>query len=122
VAVLNRSTNSPSGQPGGEPDGRDGSGPNGDAALERELASLRSDYERLREDKVRTEQNLANLRQQLDELRRRAEAEYGTADPDELERLLADKRTENTRLIEEYRAHITAVRRSLEEIERGQGS
>jgi phage shock protein A len=92
--------------------------PDADARLERELAGLRSDYERLRDDKVRAEQDLSHLTQQLAELEQAAMAAYGTADPEALSRLLAEKRAENARLVEAYREHIAAVRRDLEAVER----
>lgn len=88
-----------------------------DARLERELADLRRSHDELKEKKVRAEQDLTNLRRQLSELRARAEAEYGVSDPVELERLLAERREENRRLVEEYRAHIDAVRQGLSRVE-----
>ena len=88
-----------------------------DASLERELAGLKQAYERLRDDKVRTEQDLRHQQNQLAELEERARAEYGTADPEELARLLDEKRRENARLVAEYREHIAAVRRDLDAVE-----
>ncbi|WP_027186428.1 hypothetical protein [Desulfovibrio inopinatus] len=90
-----------------------------DAVLEKELADLRREYERLRDDKVRAEQNLDNLTAQLKDLEQRAQTEYGTADPKELEELLATKRAENAKLVHEYREHITMVRENLDAVERG---
>jgi septal ring factor EnvC (AmiA/AmiB activator) len=89
-----------------------------DAKLERELAGLKGEYDRLRDAKVRTEQDLTHLQNQLAELEARAVAEYGTADPAELLRLLEEKRAENARLVAEYREHVAAVRRELEAVER----
>jgi phage shock protein A len=91
-----------------------------DAALERELGQLKQQYEKLREAKVRTEQNLANLEEQLAELETQARGEYGSADPAELERLLAEKRAENERLVSEYRAHIQSVQSGLQSVEQGE--
>ncbi|MHC1788243.1 hypothetical protein [Solidesulfovibrio sp.] len=88
-----------------------------DARLERELAGLKTEYERLRDDKVRTEQDLRHQQAQLAELEARARADYGTADPEELARLLEEKRQENARLVAEYRDHIAAVRRDLDAVE-----
>ncbi len=92
-----------------------------DARLERELAGLKAEYERLRDDKVRTEQDLSHLRHQLDELEARAQEEYGTADPRALRELLARKRAENERLVAEYREHIAGIRQELEAVERESG-
>ena len=89
-----------------------------DAKLERELAGLKGEYDRLRDAKVRTEQDLTHLQNQLAELEAKAMAEYGTADPAELLRLLEEKRAENARLVAEYREHVAAVRRELEAVER----
>ena len=89
-----------------------------DTRLERELAGLRGEYERLRDDKVRTEQDLSHLQNQLAELEARAQAEYGTADPEALLRLLEEKRQDNARLVAAYRDHIAAVRRDLETVEK----
>lgn len=88
-----------------------------DASLERELAGLKTAYERLRDDKVRTEQDLRHQQTQLAELEAKARADYGTADPEALARLLEEKRQENARLVAEYREHIAAVRRDLEAVE-----
>lgn len=90
-----------------------------DQLLEQELARLRMEYDKLREERVRTEQNLANLSQQLREMEERAQAEYGTSDPAELERLLAERRAENARLVAEYRSHVEAIRADLAAVERG---
>ncbi|MBG0778161.1 MAG: hypothetical protein H0S85_17180 [Desulfovibrionaceae bacterium] len=90
-----------------------------DAALERELAGLRDEYDRLRETKVRAEENLASLERQLADLEARAVEEYGTADPEALETLLAERRAENARLVDEYRKHIAAVRQGLDELDNG---
>lgn len=92
--------------------------PDADAELERELADLKRQYERLRDDKVRAEQDLSHLQQQLRDLEQAAIADYGTADPEALARLLADKRAENARLVAAYRDHIAAVRQDLDQVER----
>jgi phage shock protein A len=92
--------------------------PDADGRLERELAGLRAEYERLRDDKVRAEQDLSHLQHQLCELEETATAAYGTADPEALSRLLAEKRAENARLVADYREHIAAVRQDLEQVER----
>lgn len=89
-----------------------------DAGLERELAGLKTQYERLRDDKVRTEQDLSHLQNQLAELEARALADYGTADPEALRRLLERQRQDNARLVAEYRDHIAGIRRDIEAVER----
>jgi len=87
--------------------------------LEQELAQLKQQYERLREDKVRTEQNLDNIGRQLADLEEQAVKDYGTADPQELSRLLEEKRAENARLVADYRAHITSIMEGLQKLEQG---
>lgn len=89
-----------------------------DQSLEKELAGLKADYAKLRDEKVRAEQDLANLTAQLAELETKALADYGTADPDELTRLLEAKRQENAALVADYRNHIQAVRQELDAIDR----
>jgi predicted nucleic acid-binding Zn-ribbon protein len=89
-----------------------------DEALERELSRLKAEYERLHEEKVRAEQSLSHLQDQLRELEEKARAEYGTADPEELNRLLEGMRAENQRLIDEYRRHVDEVRAGLAGLER----
>lgn len=89
-----------------------------DAALVRELEGLKKDYEALRMEQVRVEQDLANLTRQLGELEQRAQAEYGTADPQALAELLEAKRAENARLVAEYRGHVAGVRAALQAVER----
>ncbi|MBF0481818.1 MAG: hypothetical protein HQK81_13180 [Desulfovibrionaceae bacterium] len=91
-----------------------------DAALERELAGLKADFERLREEKVRAEQNLDNLKGQIAELEAKARKEYGTASLDELEQLLAGRRAENERLLAEYKQHIDEIRAGLDAVEAGE--
>lgn len=87
--------------------------------LERELAQLKQQYERLREDKVRTEQNLDNIGRQLADLEAQAVQQYGTADPQELNRMLEEKRAENARLVAEYREHISSIMEGLNKLEQG---
>lgn len=88
-----------------------------DMALERELHNLRMQYESLKESKVRTEQDIANLSRQLQELEARALAEYGTADPGELQKLLDTKRAENEKLVADYRDHISKIHNDLQAVE-----
>ena len=90
-----------------------------DALLERELGLLKAEYEKLRDEKVRADETLAHLESQLAELSQRAQSQYGTADPGELRAKLSAMRTENARLVEEYRDHITAMRAGLAELEQG---
>lgn len=92
-----------------------------DQALERELTGLKQEYERLKEQKFHTEANLANLEQQLQELEAQAREEYGTADPEELEKLLAQRREENARLVADYRRHIQDINNGLAAIEQQEG-
>lgn len=88
-----------------------------DAALERELGALKDRYEGLKERKVRAEQDLSNLERQLADLEERAQREYGTSDPEELEKLLAERRAENARMVEEYREHIASVQNGLAQLD-----
>jgi phage shock protein A len=90
-----------------------------DAQLEQELGGLRRQYEQLREKQVRTEQDIANLTSQLETLKARAQAEYGTSDPEELQRLLARKREENEQVVAAYREHIQHIQADLATVERG---
>ena len=92
-----------------------------DRGLEAELDRLRRDYEALREQQVRLEQDQAHLARQLAELEDQARAEFGSADPAELERMLNERRAENARLVSEYRKHLQDIEQSLAAIER-QGS
>lgn len=92
-----------------------------DRGLEAELEQLRRSYESLREQRVRLEQDQAHLARQLAELEERARAEFGSADPAELERLLNERRAENARLVSEYRKHLQTIEQSLAAIEQ-QGS
>lgn len=89
-----------------------------DAALQHKLQKLKEAYEGLREAKVRAEANLASLEEQLGRLESQAREQFGTADPLELERLLADKRAENERLAADYEAHLAELRQRLEAVER----
>ncbi|MFH1914041.1 MAG: hypothetical protein ABIK45_07190 [Pseudomonadota bacterium] len=88
-----------------------------DAHLERELAELRQDYERLREQRVRTEQDIARFTEQLDTLKAQAQADYGTSDPEELQRLLDEKRKENERVVKKYREHVQQIQADLAAVE-----
>ena len=88
-----------------------------DQALERELQGLKREYDRLREEQVRTEQNLSNIEEQLARLRERAVERWGTAEPEKLEALLAEKRAENEKLVEEYRNHINGIQAALKAVE-----
>jgi chromosome segregation ATPase len=90
-----------------------------DAALERELAGLRNEYEKLREEKVRAEQTLEHLKAELAALEEEAGKRYGTSDPGELKAMLAAMRAENERQVRAYREHVAAVREGLAALERG---
>lgn len=90
-----------------------------DEQLERELAELRAEHDKLREEKVRTEQNLENVRRQIAELEQQAEREYGVSDLDRLQEMLDARRAENEKLVADYRNHVRAVREELEKIEQG---
>lgn len=91
-----------------------------DQALEQELARLKQEYERLREQKFRTEENLLNLQRQLEDLEAQAREEYGTSDPEALEKLLEEKRAENARLVADYRRHIQEINAGLASVEQGE--
>lgn len=93
-----------------------------DQALEQELAGLKKEYEKLRDEKLRTEQNLENLERQLRELETQAREEYGSADPEELERLLEEKRAQNAKLVADYRQHIQDIHNGLAAIEQEEGA
>ncbi len=88
-----------------------------DQALEAELEALRRQYEGLKEQKVRLEQDQAHLARRLAELEEAARAEFGSADPAELTRLLAERRAENARLVAEYRNHLQAIQQGLAAVE-----
>lgn len=92
-------------------------GTNQDAQLEQELNGLRRQYEQLRDQKVRTEQQVADLTSRLETLKGQAEAEYGTSDPKELQDLLRQKRSENEKVVAEYRDHIQKIQSDLAEVE-----
>lgn len=94
-----------------------GVGNNQDMQLEKELATLRSQYENLRDQKVRTEQQVTDLSGRLDALKEQAQAEYGTSDPVELQALLEEKRRENERVVAEYSQHIQKIQSDLAAVE-----
>ncbi len=90
-----------------------------DNALEKELAGLKNEFDRLRLERARTEEGLSNIERQLQELEDQARQEYGTSDPEELESLLAEKRAENEKLVSNYGQHIDEVCKKLDQIEQG---
>ncbi len=94
-----------------------GTGTSKDSQLEQELNELRRQYEQLRDQKVRTEQDIANLSSQLEGLKGQAKAEYGTDDPEELQKLLSEKRSENERVVGEYREHVQRIQADLAAVE-----
>lgn len=100
--------------------GEGSSGAAGDRELQRELAELKREYDRLRDEKVRADRDVETLTGQLAELKAQAEAEYGTSDPERLLALLEERRAENARLVAEYRGHLDAIRRDLEAVERAE--
>jgi chromosome segregation ATPase len=85
--------------------------------LEQELGALRRQYEQLREKQVRTEQDMANLTSQLEGLKAQAQAEYGTSDPDELQKLLQSKREENEQVVAKYREQVQDLQAALAAVE-----
>jgi chromosome segregation ATPase len=96
-----------------------GTGTSMDSQLEQELKDLREQYEQLRDRKVRTEQDVANLSVQLEALNAQAQDEYGTSDPEELQRLLEEKREQNKLVVAEYREHIQKIQEDLSTVENG---
>ncbi|QGY39624.1 hypothetical protein GM415_05650 [Pseudodesulfovibrio cashew] len=98
-----------------------GTGKNQDAQLEQELNGLRRQYEQLRDQRVRTEQQVTDLTGRLEALKARAEAEYGTSDPKELQALLEEKREENRKVVASYREHIQQIQADLAAVESGVG-
>ncbi|MBI9080913.1 MAG: hypothetical protein JEY79_14380 [Pseudodesulfovibrio sp.] len=96
-----------------------GTGTSMDSQLEQELKDLREQYEQLRDRKVRTEQDVANLSVQLEALNTQAQDEYGTSDPEELQRLLEEKREQNKLVVAEYREHIQKIQEDLSTVENG---
>lgn len=89
-----------------------------DKALEAELAELRDKHKILETKKIRTEEKISSLTGRLKELEQRAEEEFGTADPEELAKILEEKRKENERLVQEYREHIQMINDGLDAVER----
>ncbi len=88
-----------------------------DTAVQETLETLKKEYKDLDTLKIRTDQDIANLQKQLEELESRAEAEYGTSDLAELEKILEERRQENERRVQEYEQHIQEVKDSLAQID-----
>ena len=88
-----------------------------DSQVEQELNELRQQYEQLRDRKVRTEEAVSQLSTQLETLKKQAEAEYGTSELKELQRLLEDKRQQNEDVVAKYREHIQQIQADLAEVE-----
>ncbi|WP_419781494.1 hypothetical protein [Maridesulfovibrio sp.] len=87
--------------------------------LEQELNLLKEQYKWLHDKKIRTEQELASTTGQLAALEEEAKAQYGTSDPQELTKLLEEKKSENARLVTEYRKHIMSIKEGLDNLEQG---
>ncbi|NDV24048.1 hypothetical protein [Desulfovibrio sp. JC022] len=87
--------------------------------LEQELNLLKEQHKWLHDKKIRTEQELASTTSQLASLEEEAKAQYGTSDPQELAKLLEEKKSENARLVTEYRAHIMSIKEGLDNLEQG---
>lgn len=91
--------------------------PEEDRRIQEALEALRKEYDGLHKKKIETDTTLQNLREQLEELKKRAEAEYGTSDVEELKAMLAQWREENARKVADYEAHIRSIKEALENIE-----
>ncbi|WP_421904021.1 hypothetical protein [Maridesulfovibrio sp.] len=87
--------------------------------LEQELNLLKEQHKWLHDKKIRTEQELASTTSQLAALEEEAKAQYGTSDPQELSKLLEEKKAANSRLVTEYRAHIMSIKEGLDNLEQG---
>ncbi|WP_319777545.1 hypothetical protein [Maridesulfovibrio sp.] len=85
--------------------------------LEQELNLLKEQHKWLHDKKIRTEQELASTTRQLEALEEEAKAQYGTSDPQELAKLLEEKKAENARLVTEYRKHIMFIKEGLDNLE-----
>lgn len=91
--------------------------PEEDKKIQEALEALRKEYEGLHKKKIETDTTLQNLKDQLEELKKRAEAQYGTSDVEELKTMLAQWREENRRKVAEYEAHIHSIKEALDNIE-----
>jgi len=80
------------------------------------MEELAKRYTKLDREKTTTEANLKTARERLEELQEEARKQYGTDDPEELKKLLAQKEEENERKRSEYQALLDKVENDLREV------
>lgn len=88
-----------------------------DAAVQRQLETLKQEYAALHTQKITTEANIRNLEENLARLRATAEKEYGTSDLEQLQKILEDRRRENETRVEQYEQHIREIKENLTAME-----
>ena len=88
------------------------------------LDALRKRYELLNKKRIEANANFETAAETLDALKREAREKYGTDDITELEKMLADMKSENERKLAEYQQHLEEIEAKLAEVEGafGQGA
>ena len=76
--------------------------------LER-LQALRPTFERLKAERIRAESEINRLAKDFEAARREAEKEFGTADEAEIQRMIAQAHTLNTRLVDAFASTVRAI-------------
>lgn len=83
-----------------------------------QIDELRARYDKLREKRLLAQNNLDNAGKQMAELKRQALEQWGTDDLEQLSRKLEQMRADNEQRLAEYRAHLDAIERELQQVER----
>jgi hypothetical protein len=81
------------------------------------MEQLQGEYERLRQAKIRSEADRENAELRLRELQERAEQEFGSSDPDELEAKLQELEGENETRTRDYEKHLQELDQAVRGVE-----
>ena len=83
------------------------------------LATAVERWNTLRDQRIRAEADLERATADLEGVRAEARAEHGTDDPDELDRIATNARSDALAAVEAFEADMDAIEAALEAIARG---
>lgn len=84
---------------------------------QKDIETLRSQYEALNKKKIQAETNQEAAEKRLKELKAQALHDYGTDNLDELKQKLDELKAENERKRAEYQAHLEEIETKLSAVE-----
>lgn len=85
-------------------------------ALRAELESLQREAQKINEDRIRAETEIQRAKEEMKKLEEDLQKEFGTSDPEAVERMIRQREEENSRKVDDYRAEIESARKALSRV------